>query len=168
MWLVRIVDAVIPFDFNQLGLLPRTLRGLLGIGLMPFLHGGFGHLISNTVPLAILLGMTVASRHQAWPVIVAIIVGNGVLLWLFGRSAYHVGASGLVFGLIAYLITVGVREKQLASLGIAILVGLLFGGTLFTGVIPSFRSAVSWDGHLFGATSGLIVGLATTRSKATL
>lgn len=163
MWLVRIVDAIIPFDFNQLGLWPRTLRGLPGIVLMPFLHAGFGHLISNTIPLAILLGLTIASRHQAWPIIVAIIIGNGLLLWCFGRSAYHIGASGLAFGLIAYLITVGVRQKQLISIGIALLVGILFGTTLLTGIVPTFSSAISWDGHLFGALSGLIVGFATTR-----
>jgi len=165
MWLVRIVDATIPLDVNQLGLVPRTLGGLLGIGLMPFLHGSFGHLISNTIPLAILLGLTVASRHRAWPIIIAIIIGNGVLLWLFGRNANHIGASGLVFGLIACLITVGVREKQIVSIGIALLVGFLFGTTLVIGVIPSFGSAVSWDGHLLGVISGLLVGVRTTRNR---
>ncbi len=166
MWLVRIVDTIIPADLNQLGLVPRTLQGMPGIGLMPFLHGSFEHLIANTIPLAILLGLTVASRHRAWPIIVAIVIGSGALLWLFGRSAYHIGASGLVFGLIAYLITVGVREKQLASIAVALLVGLLFGATLLSGIIPRFGSAVSWDGHLLGAASGLLVGIATSRKTA--
>jgi membrane associated rhomboid family serine protease len=163
MWLVRIVDMIIPFDFNQFGLVPRSLSGLPGIALMPFLHGGWGHLISNTIPLVILLGLTVASRHQAWPVITVIVIGGGVLLWCFGRNAYHIGASGLVFGLIAYLITVGVREKHIVSAGIALLVGFLFGTTLITGVIPSFDSAVSWDGHLMGAISGTLVGVKTSK-----
>jgi membrane associated rhomboid family serine protease len=166
MWLVWIVDAVIPFDFNQWGLRPRTLTGLIGIALMPFLHSGLNHLIANTVPMAILLGLMVASRHRAWLVIVAIIVGNGILLWLFGRNAYHVGASGLVFGLIAYLITVGFREKQFVSMAVALVVGFLFGATLLSGVLPSFVSNVSWDGHLCGAISGLIVGIWTTRSSS--
>lgn len=166
MWLVRIVDMVIPFDFNQLGLLPRSARGLLGIVTMPFLHANLAHLISNTIPLVILLGLTVASRHRAWLTIAWIIAGAGVILWLFGRSAYHIGASGLVFGLIAYLITVGAREKQLVSVAIALLVGVFFGMTLMTGIIPRFGSAVSWDGHLFGAISGLLVGIATTKADA--
>ena len=166
MWLVRIADAIIPFDLNRWGLLPRSLSGLLGIGSMPFLHANFEHLLSNTVPLVILLGLTIASRHRAWPVVVAIIIGNGVLLWLFGRPAYHIGASGLVFGLIAYLITVGIREKQMASIAIALLVGFLFGGTLITGVLPRFSSAMSWDGHLFGAISGGLVGMLTTKPEA--
>jgi membrane associated rhomboid family serine protease len=164
MWGIRLVDALIPVDFNQFGLLPRTLRGLTGIVTMPFLHVGFGHLISNTVPLVILLGLTVASRHQAWPAIVGIIAGNGILLWLFGRSAYHIGASGLVFGLIAYLITVGIREKQIVSVSVALLVGFLFGGTLLFGVIPDFSSADSWDGHLCGAVAGVLVGTISART----
>jgi len=162
MWMVRLVDMIIPVDLNRLGLLPRTLQGLPGIGLMPFLHGGLGHLLSNTIPLAILLGLTVVSRHQAWPVIVAIVIGNGLLLWCFGRNAYHIGASGLIFGLIAYLITVGIREKQFLSIAVALLVGFLFGTTLLSGVIPTFGSSVSWDGHLLGALSGGIVGVHTS------
>lgn len=164
MWLVKLVDTIFPADLNQLGIQPRTLRGLPGIFLMPFLHGGFGHLLSNTIPLAILLGLTVASRHNPWPVIAAIVIGGGVLLWLLGRNASHVGASGLVFGLVAYLITVGIREKQLASLAVAVLVGIIFGTTLISGIIPRFGSEVSWDGHLFGAISGVLVGLATTEA----
>jgi len=165
MWLVRIVDAIIPIDLNQLGLTPRTLYGLIGIASMPFLHAGFGHLIANTIPLAVLLALTVASRQRAWPIVVAIIIGDGILLWIFGRNACHIGASGLVFGLIAYLITVGIREKQLVSIGIAIIVGIVFGTTLLTGVIPSFGTGVSWDGHLSGAISGLLVGIGTTRTN---
>ncbi|TWT50175.1 Rhomboid family protein [Rubripirellula amarantea] len=162
MWLVRIVDAIIPADLNTWGLIPRTLTGLIGIPLSPFLHGGFGHLISNTIPLVILLMLTISSRHRPWPVIIAITLGGGSLLWIVGRNASHVGASGLVFGLIAYLITVGFREKQMVSLGIAVLVGFLFGGTLLSGVVPVFTSPVSWEGHLCGAVAGLVVGYVTT------
>ncbi|KAA1262369.1 Rhomboid family protein [Rubripirellula obstinata] len=166
MWLVYFVDLAIPADLTHLGLLPRSLRGLLGIVTAPFLHGGLGHLIGNTIPLAILMSLTIASRHRAWMVIVAIILISGCLLWVVGRSANHVGASGLVFGLCTFLITVGIRERKLASLGIAILVIFLFGTTLIWGVVPSFGSQVSWDGHLCGAVAGLAVGIFTTQ-KAT-
>jgi membrane associated rhomboid family serine protease len=162
MWLVRIVDAIVPADLSAWGLRPRSISGLIGIPLSPFLHGSFGHLISNTVPLVILLLLTVSSRHRPWPIIATIVMGGGTLLWILGRNAIHVGASGLVFGLIAYLITVGIREKQLHSMGIAILVGFLFGGTLIFGVLPSLGSVVSWEGHLFGAVAGAAVGYFTT------
>jgi membrane associated rhomboid family serine protease len=164
MWLVRIVDAIIPADLNQLGLVPRTAHGLIGVVSMPFLHADFGHLLANTIPLAILLALTVLSRHRAWPVIVAIVLGSGGMLWLLGRSAYHIGASALVIGLIAYLITIGIREKHIVSLAVALLVGLLFGVTLLAGVVPQFGSALSWDGHLMGAISGLTVAVATSRN----
>ncbi len=165
MWMIQIVDSLIPYDLTRWGLHPRSLSGLVGIPLAPFLHAGFGHLLSNTVPLVVLLLLTVASRHQAWLVVGAIVIGGGTLLWFIGRNANHVGASGLVFGLIAYLITVGIREKQFLSLGIAILVGFLFGSTLLFGMLPAFGSSVSWEGHLCGAIAGLGVGIATTQTK---
>ncbi len=164
MWLIQIVDSLVPYDLTRWGLHPRSIHGLVGIPLAPFLHAGFGHLLSNTVPLVVLLLLTIMSRHRAWPVIGAIVIGGGVLLWIFGRNANHVGASGLVFGLIAYLITVGIREKQLVSLGIAIVVGFMFGGTLLLGMLPAFGSSVSWEGHLCGAIAGLGVGIVTTQS----
>lgn len=164
MWLVWIVDLILPADLSRLGLLPRTLQGLPGIVTMPFLHGGPGHLIANTIPLAILLGLMVASRRHAWTAVLGIILLSGALVWLFGRSGYHIGASGLIFGLIAYLITVGLREKQLVSIAIALLVGCLFGVTLVGGIVPRFNSAISWDGHLLGALSGIMIGCRTSRS----
>lgn len=164
MWLVRFADIIIPADFNQLALVPRTLHGLPGIALMPFLHGGFEHLIANTAALAILLSLTVASRRRAWPIMIAIMLGNGLLLWLLGRSAYHIGASGWVFGLSAYLITVGVREQRPGSIAAALIVGILFGATLLSGIVPRFGSAVSWDGHLLGAISGVVVAIGTSRA----
>lgn len=166
MWLVRFVDLVLPTDLNRWGLEPRSVGGLVGIVAMPFLHANFGHLIANTIPLAILLGLTAASRERAWLVVIWIAIGNGVLLWLFGRNAMHVGASGLVFGLIAYLITVGLREKEIASIATALVVGMLFGATLVSGVIPSFGSTVSWDGHLTGAIAGILVAIGTSERRA--
>ena len=162
MWLVYLVDLAIPVDLTQFGLVPRTLRGLMGIFTAPFLHGGFFHLLGNTIPLAMLMSLTIASRHRAWMIIVAIILISGCLLWIIGRNANHVGASGLVFGLSVFLITVGIRERKFASLGIALLVFFFFGGTLIWGVIPSFGSQVSWDGHLCGAIAGLAAGIFTT------
>lgn len=166
MWLVYFVDLAIPANLSQFGLVPRSIRGLIGIVTSPFLHGSFGHLVGNTIPLALLMFLTISSRHRAWLAIATIIVLSGCALWVVGRSANHVGASGLVFGLSTYLITVGIRERKFGSLGIAILVTFLFGGTLIWGVIPSFGGQVSWDGHMCGAAAGFLVGFVTT-NKAT-
>ena len=162
MWLVYLVDWVIPADFNQWGLMPRTLRGLIGIPLSPFLHGGLWHLIGNTLPLAVLMFLTLFSRHRALPIIIAVILIAGSLLWLVGRPANHVGASGLVFGLCAFLITVGIRERKLRSLAIALGVAFFFGGTLLWGILPSLGGHVSWEGHLCGLLAGIVVGTFTT------
>lgn len=162
MWLVALVDAIIPADLAQFGIRPRTMRGLIGIPLAPFLHAGWGHLIGNTLPLTVLMFLTLASRARAWTRMITIALLGGGLLWLVGRSANHVGASGWVFGMIAYLIAIGIRERALRSIGIAVLVGVLFGGTLLTGVIPTIGSSVSWDGHLCGALAGVAVAVLTT------
>jgi len=162
MWAVYLLDFIIPVSFVSHGLVPRSIGGVLGIATMPFLHAGFGHLLGNTIPIAILLSLTATTRDQPWEKIVAIAVLGGVLLWCFGRTANHVGASGLVFGLIVFLIIVGVREKQFLSLAVAVAVGLFFGGSLLGGVIPSVGSAVSWDGHVCGAIAGGVVGVVTT------
>jgi membrane associated rhomboid family serine protease len=166
MWLVYLLDLAIPVDLTQFGLVPRSLRGLIGIPISPFLHGDFWHLIGNTIPLAILMFLTLSSRQHAFPAIMAIIFISGILLWVFGRSASHVGASGLVFGLSTFLVTAGVRERKLSSTGIALGVLFFFGGTLVWGIVPSFGSDVSWDGHMCGAIAGVVTGVLTTE-KAT-
>lgn len=125
---------------------------------MPFLHSDFDHLLGNTIPLIVLLFLLVSSRRDAWLVVGCLVIGNGALLWIFGRPAIHVGASGMTFGLCCFLITVGVRERRLIPVTIAILVGLIYGGTMLNGVIPRWQSDVSWDGHLCGLISGGLVG----------
>ncbi|WP_283435543.1 rhomboid family intramembrane serine protease [Neorhodopirellula lusitana] len=162
MWLVYLVDFLLPISMVSFGLVPRTFQGILGIPAMTFLHGGMKHLLGNTVPLAILLSLTIVTRDRPWPSIISIVLGGGALLWLFGRSANHVGASLLIFGLITFLITVGIREKQFVSIAIALAVGFFFGGSLLWGVIPMPGSSVSWDGHLCGAIAGVVVGLNAT------
>lgn len=161
IWAVFILDSLIPaIDLNQWGLVPRQFVGLLGIPLMPFLHGGVGHIASNTVPLIVLLVLMAGSRTRTWETVAEITILGGALLWIFGRAQAssgqtlsHVGASGLVYGLIAFLIVAGFREKRILSLVIALGVGFFFGATLLSGVIPR-GNGVSWDGHLCGAVAG--------------
>ena len=154
LWLVYLVDLILPIDFNSYGLVPRTLYGLIGIPLMPFLHGSWGHLLGNTIPLCILLFILLSSRRDHLEVIVSIVILGGLLLWCFGRSAEHVGASGLVYGLVAFLIASGFAERKPVSILVALLVGFLYGTTLLWGVLPTAGKSVSWDGHLFGAIAG--------------
>jgi len=158
MWLVFLVNLVLPIDLNRWGLYPRSVSGILGIPLMPFLHANLGHLVGNTIPILVLLFLLIGSRSDGWLIAGSIVLLSGILLWIFGRSAMHIGASGLVFGLASCLIVVGVRERRLIPVSIAVFVVLMYGGTMLTGIIPRWRSAVSWDGHALGLFAGGLVG----------
>lgn len=158
LWSVYLLDWVIPVQFTGWGIVPRRWNGLVGIPLSPLIHDGMGHLVSNSIPLAILMFLFVSSRKKPWLRIVEVTLLGGLLLWLFGRNGaqepvVHVGASLLIYGLIAYLIVIGFREKHPASLVIALVVGFLYGGTLIWGVLPT-SPKISWDGHLAGAIAG--------------
>ena len=156
-WIVYLID------FNSFGLVPRTLWGAVGIVSMPFLHVGWGHLLGNTVPLLILLALLAGSKARSWEIVAEIVIAGGVLLWIFGRNATHIGASGLIFGLVAFLIISGLLERRIIPLIVSFAVGILYGGTLIWGVLPSTDSQVSWDGHLCGAIAGGLAALLLTR-----
>ena len=157
IWGVYIADLLIPIEFTRFGLVPRTLSGLVGIGTMTLLHGGFNHVLSNTIPLVMLLGLLAGSRLRFWSVVFEITIAGGFMLWLMGRPSIHVGASLLIFGLISYLIVMGILERKIVSMLVAVLVFFFFGSSLFFGVLPIGNKGVSWEGHLFGAIAGGLV-----------
>ena len=157
IWAVYLINfpmSAAIVDLNTFGLEPRTLSGLIGIFTMPFLHDGIHHLLGNTVPLVVLLLMLAFSRPNPRRVIICLTVMSGVMLWVLGRHRIHVGASALIYALTAYLITVGLYERKVTSVIAAILVGVLYGGTLFWGLLPTAGEHVSWEGHLLGAIAG--------------
>jgi membrane associated rhomboid family serine protease len=160
IWVVFALDLFLPLE--QLGVVPRTLRGLTGIVAMPFLHGDFKHLLGNTIPLAVTMLLLAGSRANSGAIVAIITLLCGIGLWLFGRPALHIGASGVVFGLIAFHVFAGIFERRLQSVVIALVVGLLYASTLVEGVIP-FQNGVSWEGHLIGALAGAFVALMVSR-----
>jgi membrane associated rhomboid family serine protease len=162
IWAVFFVTRFFP-DLAGYGIMPRSAQGLIGILFSPFLHANFHHLCANTVPLFVLLALLAGSRARSWEIVLDIALLGGFLLWLCGRSmsqgqlAVHIGASGLIFGLIAYLIVSGLLEGRLVPLAISLGVGFFYGGTLLTGVLPTVGGNVSWDGHLTSAVAGGLV-----------
>jgi len=164
IWAVYFVSLVFP-PLDEFGVVPRKLVGLVGIPAMPFLHANLRHLLSNTIPLSVLLILLAGSRAESWEVVTIIAVLGGALLWVFGRPAVHIGASGLISGLTAFLILSGFLEQRLIPLLIALLVGFLYGWSLVLGVLPRVGSQISWDGHLCGAIAGGIVAYALTRGS---
>jgi membrane associated rhomboid family serine protease len=154
IWLVYLADRVLPLE--SFGLIPRTFKGLAGIVTLPFLHADWAHIMSNTVPLVVLLLLLAGSRANSIDIVVLISVLAGIGLWIFGRTAIHIGASVLVFGLVGFLVCAGFFEKRLLSALIAIGVAVVYGSTLMYGVLPT-QSGVSWEGHLIGAVSGGLI-----------
>jgi membrane associated rhomboid family serine protease len=161
IWGVFVLDQFLPLE--AFGLVPRHFQGLAGIVAMPFLHGSLGHLIGNTIPLAVTLLLLAGSRANSKIIVVLIALLSGAGLWLFGRTALHIGASGLVFGLIAFHIFAGYFERRMRSISIALVVGFLYAGTLLQGVLP-LQKGVSWDGHLMGAFAGALVALLMSKT----
>jgi membrane associated rhomboid family serine protease len=159
IWAVFLLDLFLPGEFSNYGLIPRSVSGLVGIVTMPFLHGGWSHLLGNTVPLLVLLTLLAGSRGSSARIVTLLVLSGGALLWLAGRSeSVHIGASGLIYGLITFLIVAGFREGRLKALSVAVLVGVLYGATLIGGVLPISTGAdVSWDGHLMGAIAGALI-----------
>ena len=154
IWLVYLADRFLPLE--SFGLIPRTFKGLAGIVTLPFLHADWAHIMSNTVPLVVLLLLLAGSRANSIDIVVLISVLAGIGLWIFGRTAIHIGASVLVFGLVGFLVCAGFFEKRLLSALIAIGVAVVYGSTLMYGVLPT-QSGVSWEGHLIGAVSGGLI-----------
>lgn len=158
MWAAELVDAVLPYDADQLGIESRSISGLLGIPLAPFLHGGFGHLMANTLPFVV-LGLLVSWRAGSafWPVVITVVVGSGLGVWLLGpANTVTLGASALVFGFLTYLITAGFRTRHWIDVVVGIAVVIVYGSLLW-GALPFFVApGVSWLGHLCGAASGVL------------
>jgi membrane associated rhomboid family serine protease len=113
----------------------------------------------------VLLALLLATQKNGWLIVLQIVLLGGFLLWIFGRPAVHVGASGLIYGLIAYLMAAGFRQGRFGPAIAALVVGFLYGGTLLSGVLPTVGEHVSWDGHLTSAIAGGLLGYFLTSSS---
>jgi len=154
-WLIELVNGSVGHGFSIFGILPRHLDSLPGVFIWPFLHGGAGHLLMNSTPLLV-LGFFVALRGMGTFMLASLLITllAGVAVWLFGRSAYHIGASGLVFGYFGFLVALGWYERRLSTLLVAAGISFYYGGMLW-GVVPS-DSFISWEAHLFGLLAGIV------------
>ena len=167
LWALEIVDAALLGSLDGLGIRPRTSFGLLGIPLAPFLHGGFAHLLANTTAL-LPLGFFVSARrlwHLPFVTIFVALVGGG-LVWLLARPAVHIGASGVVFGYLGFLLLAGWFERSVGAMVLSVVVGLAFGGALW-GVLPG-QSGISWEAHLFGFVAGALAAKLLARRGLSL
>lgn len=161
MWVIELVDFLTRHRLDRWGIQPRTARGLIGIFAAPFLHGSWTHLIGNTIPFVALGSIVAITSKQLFAVaVVSIIALGGLGVWLLAPGgAVHIGASGLVFGMITFLVARGFFTKRVTHVLLGVVIFVLYGSALW-GVLPG-RPGVSWQGHLFGAIAGVLAAGAT-------
>ena len=162
IWLAWLVAWTMGWDTLDLGIRPRDPHGLVGIFSAPFVHASFAHLMSNTLPLAMLAGLALYAYPRATRYALPFIwIASGVGVWLWARPSTHVGISGIVHGLMFFLFVMGLLRRDRLGVAISLLVFFLYGGMVMT-VLPR-DPEVSFEYHLFGAIAGIIVALATFR-----
>ena len=153
LWLVKLFEFEFDLDFSTWGVLPHDVLGLRGIIFSQLIHASFNHLIANTIPLFILtFSLFFFYRRSSYPIFVLIYLFSGIFVWLGGREALHIGASGLIYGLAAFLFMSGIISFNIRLLTISMIVSLVYGG-MFWGIFP-FKPEVSWESHLWGGISG--------------
>lgn len=166
MWAIEIVDFFLGGALNSFGIIPRSVMGLRGILFAPFLHGNFAHLIANTVPF-VTLGWFVMLRRTRdffWVTAIAMLIG-GLGTWLIApANTVHIGASGVIFGYLGFLISRGYFERSFVSILFSVIVGLAYGGLIW-GVLPG-QLGISWQGHLFGFVGGIVAAWLIADSTA--
>ncbi|MBM3356173.1 MAG: rhomboid family intramembrane serine protease [Betaproteobacteria bacterium] len=163
IWAIHVLNWGLELGLERLGVRPREFAGLPGIVLAPLLHGNFAHLFANSLPLLVLgTGMLYLYPNSALKVIPAAYLGPGVAVFLFARaSTVHVGASGLVYGLVIYIFVAGLIRRDRRAIAASLLVYFLYG-TMVWGVLP-IRPGVSWETHLAAALIGLVLAIVLRR-----
>lgn len=156
LFVIQLLNWVVGYRLNWLGIWPRKMRGLIGIAFSPFLHGDFSHLIFNSLPLFIFSNFILL---QGLPLYlftsISIILISGMLVWLFGRRGIHIGASTLIMGYLGFISINVYLNPTILSVIVAFVSVVYFGG-IFSNLLPSSEKQVSWEGHVLGFVSGLM------------
>jgi membrane associated rhomboid family serine protease len=162
LWSIQLLNWGLGLGPQDFGVRPRELAGLPGILFAPLVHGGFEHLLANSLPLVI-LGTTMLYLYPtaARIVLPAVYVGTGVAVWLFARGSSHVGASGLVYGLVSYIFVAGLIRRDRRAIAASLLVSFMYGASVW-GLLP-IEPGVSWETHLAAALIGLVLAIALRR-----
>lgn len=160
MWLVKMIEVLFEIDLSNLGIFPLTPSGLPGIIFSPFIHADFGHLFNNSLPL-FFLGTVLFYFYSEIAVKVALWTYflTGVLVWVAGRSGWHIGASGLIYGLASFLFFSGIIRKYFRLIALSLLIVFLYGSMVW-GIFPNIYKEVSWESHMLGFISGIILAVA--------
>lgn len=162
MWLVFTIEFYLKVDLGYLGIYPRDLTGLIGVVMAPLIHGNFNHLVSNTIPLLVLGGsLFFFFPSIAMRVFLQSYFFTNLLVWVFGRPFYHIGASGLIYALASFLVFYGLFKRNFKSVIISAIVIFSYGGMAYGLLLLDDR--ISWESHLMGAVVGLVSAYTITK-----
>jgi membrane associated rhomboid family serine protease len=159
LWLIQMFNWTLDLELQRFGVRPREWQGLIGVFLAPLLHANFWHLLANSLPL-IVLGSVVLHLYPqaALRVLIAVYAGPGIAVWLFAKGGVHIGASGMAYGLVAYILVAGLIRRDRRAIAASLLVCFMYGALVW-GVLP-IEPGVSWETHLAGALIGIVLAIA--------
>ena len=169
LWTVKAIELATEISFSHLGVFPRTLKGTIGIFTGPLIHGDIFHLISNTLPIIMLGVLLFYFYHRiAIEIFIWIYIVTGFWTWLLARDAYHIGASGVIYGMASFLFFSGIIRKNKKLMTVSGIIIVLYGG-LIHGVFPHLVEAnVSWEGHLTGGLAGILLAIFFRKTRINL
>ena len=159
MWLVKVIEVMFNLDLSNLGIFPLAAKGLPGIIFSPLIHSDFGHLFNNSLPLFFLgtalfyFYSEIAVKVSFWTWLL-----TGTFVWIAGRAAWHIGASGLIYGLASFLFFSGIIRKHFRLVALSLLIVFLYGSMVW-GIFPDIYKNVSWESHMLGFISGIILAV---------
>ncbi len=158
IWGVKIIEYLFDLSFVNYGVFPQNISGLKGIFLSPFIHKDFNHILNNSYSLLILIGLLFSFYKKIAPqILIWLYLISGFWLWIIGRPAFHIGASGVIYALAGFLFLSGLIRKNRNLSAISLLVIFLYGSMIW-GIMPISQS-ISWEGHLSGFLAGLLVAV---------
>ncbi|RXR34722.1 rhomboid family intramembrane serine protease [Flavobacterium piscinae] len=159
LWIVFWVEVRFKIDLSSYGILPRTVNGLKGIILSPFLHGDIKHLYNNSIPLLFLIAvLRYFYREVSLQVLVFGILFSGIGTWMIGRESYHIGASGLIYVLVSFIFFKGIQTQYYRLVALSLVIVMLYGGMVWY-IFPEVENGISWEGHLAGFITGFLFSL---------
>jgi membrane associated rhomboid family serine protease len=161
MWLVKVAEWTFGIRLSFLGIHPLHADGLPGIVLSPFIHGDWKHLAANSIPILVLgSALYFFYRPIATKVLSLIILLTGLWVWLGARESYHIGASGVIYGLSSFLLISGFIRRETGLMALSLIVVFLYGSMIW-GIFPELfpEKNISWEGHLSGLIAGIVLAI---------